>query len=160
VLYVSADSFATVDTLSVPRDTLANWVRALPAPHRYWWKVRAYDRHGLSTWSDTWAFDRFIHEPIQPPPQTAPPIVFKVHPNYPNPFNATTMIAYDLPNAGWVRIKVFNILGREIETLVNQYMPAGQWRASFDGTDLPSGIYVLRVQAPGVTQLQKMVLLK
>lgn len=159
VIYVSTDSLTTFDTLYVLQDTSVHWVKPLP-PQRYWWKVKAFDRHGLYTWSDLWTFVRFPHEPVQQPPQGTGPTVFNVYQNYPNPFNSTTLIVFDLPNAGWVRVKVFNILGREVETLVNQYMAAGSWRTSFDATDMPSGLYILRVEAPGVTQMKKMMLLK
>ncbi len=87
-------------------------------------------------------------------------MAFKVHQNYPNPFNAVTEIAYDLPTTGFVSVKIFNVLGREVATLVNQEMPAGRYRAMFDGTDLPSGIYILRVETAGATDLKKMFLLK
>ncbi|HEY3296467.1 MAG TPA: T9SS type A sorting domain-containing protein [bacterium] len=154
------DSFTVLDSVDVGVDTSRLWVNTLPAPHRYAWKVIAYDMHGLTTVSNTWYFDRYVHGSTGQPPQIQAPTVFKVHQNYPNPFNASTQISYDLPNAGWVTVKVFNVLGREVETLVNQNMPAGAWRTTFDATDLPSGIYILRVEAPGVSDLKKMILLK
>jgi hypothetical protein len=162
-VYVSADSFATSDSLDIPLADGARirWPQVLPAPHRYWWKVKAYDKHNLFAWSDTWYFDRVLHDQVPGRPESIePPTVFKVHQNYPNPFNAVTEIAYDLPNAGMVTIKVFNVLGRQVETLVNQNMPAGRWRTTFDATNLPSGIYIVRVEAPGVSDLKKMILLK
>jgi len=162
-VYVSPDSFATFDSLDIPLEdgTAIRWPLQLPAPHQYWWKVRAYDLHNLFSWSDTWTFFRASHSHSAPGPESnEPPLVFKVHQNYPNPFNATTEIAYDLPNAGRVKVQVFNILGRDVETLVNQTMPAGRYRTIFDATNLPSGIYIVRVEAPGVSDLKKMILLK
>ncbi|MBU1937256.1 T9SS type A sorting domain-containing protein, partial [bacterium] len=79
---------------------------------------------------------------------------------YPNPFNPSTRITFDLKKAGHVSLKVFDLLGREVAILVDEVHPAGIHNATFDGSDLPSGIYFYRLQAGDFVQTKKMVLLK
>ncbi len=80
--------------------------------------------------------------------------------NYPNPFNPTTTINYQIPNAGHVILKVFNILGQEVATLVNEIKPAGKYSIKFDGSELPSGVYVYRIEAGNFISARKLLLLK
>ncbi|MFH1009678.1 MAG: T9SS type A sorting domain-containing protein, partial [bacterium] len=80
--------------------------------------------------------------------------------NYPNPFNAMTEIAYELPKAGKASLRVFDILGREVATLVNGDIAAGSHRVMFDGSRLPSGIYFYRLQIGNFASTKKMLLLK
>ena len=80
--------------------------------------------------------------------------------NYPNPFNPTTSIAFDLPQASKVELKVFDLLGREVSTLVNQFVTAGHHGVSFDASRLPSGLYIYRLNAGNFQQSRKLVLLK
>ena len=80
--------------------------------------------------------------------------------NYPNPFNPNTKIKYQIPEFSFVSIKVFNVLGNEIATLVNEGKPAGIYEVNFDATTLPSGIYFYKIQAGSFTETKKMMLLK
>lgn len=80
--------------------------------------------------------------------------------NYPNPFNPTTNIRFELPADEHVRLTVYNALGHQVATLVNQQTQAGYHDISFDATQLASGIYVYRLQAGGVVQTRKMTLVK
>jgi hypothetical protein len=80
--------------------------------------------------------------------------------NYPNPFNPSTTIAFDLPIAGSVSLRVFNLQGREVAVLKDGFSAAGTQRVRFDGGGLASGIYFLRLEAAGLTQTRKMMLLK
>ncbi len=79
---------------------------------------------------------------------------------YPNPFNPTTTLTYNLPANGHVTLKVYDILGREVATLIDGYQDVGIHSASFDGSSLSSGIYFYRITAPGVNQVKKMILIK
>lgn len=88
------------------------------------------------------------------------PTTFSLSQNYPNPFNPTTTIKYSIPNAGLVTLTVFNILGEQIKTLINQEMPAGNHTVQFNASSLASGIYLYRIQSGSFIQTKKMLLLK
>jgi len=83
-----------------------------------------------------------------------------LHPNFPNPFNSTTEIAFELPKAGNVSLKVFDLLGRDVATVQEGMMTAGSHRLLFDGKGLSSGVYVYRLQTAKAMRAGKMVLLK
>jgi hypothetical protein len=80
--------------------------------------------------------------------------------NYPNPFNPTTKINYQIPELSFVTINVFDVLGNEIETLVNEEKPIGTHTIEFDASSLPSGIYFYQLKTNNITQTKKMILLK
>lgn len=80
--------------------------------------------------------------------------------NYPNPFNPTTVINYQLPVSGKVTLKVYDLLGRELATLVNDRENAGSYSVKFDGSRLASGIYFYRLQAGSFSQTKKLMLVK
>jgi hypothetical protein len=81
--------------------------------------------------------------------------------NYPNPFNPTTRIAYSLPTSGYVSLTVYDILGRVIETLVNEVQKAGTYAVHFDASQLASGIYFYNLQAgPDLLETKKMLFLR
>jgi len=79
---------------------------------------------------------------------------------YPNPFNPSTNISYSLHKAGFVDLRLFNLEGREVQELVKQWQPAGRYRYLFDGKNLSSGTYFIRMKAGDFVKTQKMVLLK
>jgi hypothetical protein len=87
-----------------------------------------------------------------------------VHPtlqqNYPNPFNPTTEIKYHVSDFGLVTLKVYDILGREVATLVNERKPAGSYSVTFDGSHLASGVYFYRLQAVDFVEVKKLVVLR
>jgi flagellar hook assembly protein FlgD len=80
--------------------------------------------------------------------------------NYPNPFNPTTTISYTLPEEGRVQIKVYDILGREVETLVNEIRTAGTHKVEFNASHLPSGVYLYKIETSQGMLTKKMLLLK
>jgi hypothetical protein len=80
--------------------------------------------------------------------------------NYPNPFNPVTQISYTIPKDGFVVVKVFDVLGREVVTLINEEKPAGVYTVSFDASSLASGIYFYTITAGSFNQTRKMILVK
>jgi hypothetical protein len=80
--------------------------------------------------------------------------------NYPNPFNPTTRISYQLPKNGFVTLKVYDILGREVASLVNENQQAGNYSVPFDASKLSSGIYIYTIRANDFVQSKKMILMK
>ncbi|MDP6966313.1 MAG: T9SS type A sorting domain-containing protein, partial [Candidatus Marinimicrobia bacterium] len=93
------------------------------------------------------------------------PETFSLHANYPNPFNPSTAITYDLPKRSLVTLGIYDILGKQIKTLVNQSQDAGNKIAVWDGTDdlgrqVSAGVYLYQIQAGEFTQTRKMLLLK
>jgi len=85
---------------------------------------------------------------------------FKLYQNYPNPFNPTTTIKYQIPELRFVTLKVYDVLGNEIATLVNEERPAGSFEVEFDGIGFSSGIYFYRIQAGLFSKTKKIILLK
>jgi|GEM_PF-3835831 len=85
---------------------------------------------------------------------------FALTQNYPNPFNPTTIISYQIPTNGFVLLKVFDALGREVKTLVNESKGKGSYNVSFNASSLPSGIYFYQLRAGDYISTKKMVLLK
>ncbi|MGZ5192161.1 MAG: T9SS type A sorting domain-containing protein [Flavisolibacter sp.] len=88
------------------------------------------------------------------------PLEFAVSQNFPNPFNPSTTISYSIPTSEFVTLKVFDVLGREVATLVNEEKPNGIYKVDFDGSGLSSGIYFYTLKAGKFTQTRKLVLMK
>ena len=88
------------------------------------------------------------------------PKAFALYQNYPNPFNPTTIISYSVPKAGLVKIKVYDILGREVTQLVNEQKNAGTYNIEFNASKLATGVYFYRMQAGSFAQTKKLLLLK
>ncbi|MBZ0203527.1 MAG: T9SS type A sorting domain-containing protein [Ignavibacteria bacterium] len=88
------------------------------------------------------------------------PEQFSLSQNYPNPFNPTTHIGFRIAEFGLVRIIVFDAIGREVQTLVNQDLSMGTYEVDFNGTNLPSGVYYYMLESESFAETKKMVLLK
>ncbi len=88
------------------------------------------------------------------------PDVYKLYQNYPNPFNPTTNIKYQIKNSGYISLKVFDILGKEIAALVNEKLSPGTYEITFDGSNLSSGIYFYKIETEGFSEVKKFILLK
>lgn len=88
------------------------------------------------------------------------PTVFKLEQNYPNPFNPSTKIKFAVPEKSNVLIKVYDILGSEVVTLVNQEMDAGWYENNFNAAGLSSGVYLFRMEAGNFISTKKMIYLR
>jgi hypothetical protein len=91
---------------------------------------------------------------------TGIPVKYSLEQNYPNPFNPTTKIKFQIPSEGVVKLKIFNILGQEVATLVNEQMKAGSYSVDFNASKISSGVYIYRIETGTFTSVKKMMLLK
>jgi len=113
-----------------------------------------------------WYIDDFVSDgfgtaiPTGVQPPVSVPKQFALEQNYPNPFNPTTLIRFDIPVTSKVSLKVFNLLGQEVATLVNEVKSAGRYEVQFDGAGLSSGVYFYRLVAGGYSSMKKLVLLR
>lgn len=134
----------------------------------YYWRVKAFNEVGYGNYSSVGAFttnptsvknevDEYLFE-------------FSLLQNFPNPFNPTTIIKFTIPQAdnpltggaksGLVTLKVYDVLGNKISTLVNEEKPAGEYKVEFNASELPSGIYFYQLKSDSFTETKKMVLMK
>jgi len=88
------------------------------------------------------------------------PSDYALEQNYPNPFNPTTNIRFSIPQANHVTLKVYNMLGQEEATLVDNFKNAGTFKVNFDATNLPTGTYFYSISAGSFNSIQKMLLIK
>jgi len=88
------------------------------------------------------------------------PEKFSLSQNYPNPFNPVTRINYEIPKQGFVSLKIYDILGREVKVLVSEMKTKGKYSVDFDAAGIPSGIYLYRMESGGFTDSKRMILLK
>ncbi len=88
------------------------------------------------------------------------PDKYSLSQNYPNPFNPVTAIKYSIPNEGFVSLKIYNVLGSEVATLVNEFKNAGSYNVSFNAENLSSGVYYYKLKSGTFVETKKMILLK
>lgn len=120
---------------------------------RYYYQVTATTASNKVTVNSVEHWKNLIEDDQQPtPPQ------FSLHANYPNPFNPRTMIGYQLPVSGWVSLKVYNILGEEIASLVDGMQEAGSREVEWNASGVASGVYYYRMQAGKFSDTKKLLL--
>ncbi|MBI1931308.1 MAG: T9SS type A sorting domain-containing protein [Ignavibacteriales bacterium] len=88
------------------------------------------------------------------------PTEYKLEQNYPNPFNPTTTISYQIPVNKHITIKVYDVLGREIATLIDEYKPAGIYKLEFNASRLVSGVYFYKLRAGSFVETRKMIIMR
>lgn len=113
-----------------------------------------------STWASFCEFKVFASSVTAVEEDRALPTEFRSSQNYPNPFNPSTVIEYQLPVASHVILKIYDVLGREVETLVNQLQNAGYYSVTFNAENLASGIYIYSFHTDDYTNMKKMLFLK
>ena len=133
-------------------------VSGLSAYTLYFWKVRASNNYGTSSWSDAWKFRTVNLTDVEDEIRT--PKEYALEQNYPNPFNPTTKIRIKIAEAGLTSIKVYNLLGQEVAVLINEFVNPGTYDFEFNASNLASGIYLYRIRVNDFSASKKMVLLK
>jgi len=88
------------------------------------------------------------------------PLSFKLEQNYPNPFNPNKNIKFSIPHSAFITLKVYDVLGREVATLVNEQKEAGDYVVNFDASKLSSGIYIYKLNAGNYSSIKKMMVVK
>ncbi|HPM59695.1 MAG TPA: family 10 glycosylhydrolase [bacterium] len=126
----------------------------------YYWRVRAANPAGVGLFSTTGLFRCKESQTTAVAELVAAPALFELQQNFPNPFNPVTLISYQLPGDGWVRLTVHDLLGRTVAELVNGQRGAGGHVVSFNGADLANGTYLYRLHYEGRILNRRMTLLK
>jgi hypothetical protein len=145
------------------------------AMEQYFYYLTVYD-DGTQNWEDPgvslesgrfWCWTGWIQEGITISTSSVNsganleiPKVYTLYQNYPNPFNPTTSIDFSLPKSEFVTLKIYNILGEEIATILNNKLQAGNHTYQFDGSHLASGVYLCRIEAGEYKHVKKMILLR
>jgi len=111
---------------------------------------------GLELYSETWEVSSSTTTSVL---QTTP-AKFQLSQNYPNPFNPTTIFEFQIANSGLVVLKVYDLLGNEVATIVNERLIPGTYRRTWDARAFPNGVYYYRLQSAGTVKTKKLILLK
>jgi hypothetical protein len=123
----------------------------------YFWRVRAHNAGGWGPYSVVRRFTRDITD-VTTRPET--PTEFQLAQNYPNPFNPATVIEFAVPSESRVKLEVYNLIGQNVATLVDEVMGVGYHTVKFDASSLPSGLYLYRMVAGQTSFIRKMMLVK
>ncbi len=159
-IQVSTDSLFTspvVDTNVVPSQ-LTIPSGKLTGSSTYYWRVRSHNVGGYGPWSVVWNFTTSAIGIIQL--SSVIPKDFKLYDNFPNPFNPSTKIRFDLSRSSRVKIEVYDLIGRRITSLVDLSLNAGSYETIWNAPNLPSGVYIYRIETQYYVKAKKMVLIK
>ena len=124
-----------------------NFTDMLTVPGKYYYRLKQLDFDGSFEYSQ----EVFVN--------VLKPITYKLNQNYPNPFNPTTKIAFQLPEDSKVAIRIYNVLGQLVYTLLEENMSAGSYEKEFNASSLQSGVYFYRLETDNFSDVKKMVLL-
>lgn len=136
-------------------------VNGLTPNKQYFWRVRSKSDDGLySYYSNTGRFGIESTTDVNDPVENIPDR-YALYQNYPNPFNPSTTIKFDLPEDSRVSLKIYNLLGQEVITIIDrQMMKAGRYSKDVNLANLSSGVYVYRLETNGFTAIKKMIMIK
>lgn len=136
-------------------------VQSLQPGYNYYWHVLSNNNSpnigGYSGYSDTWKFSTSLTDVSN---NSQLPQSYNLSQNFPNPFNPSTTIEFELPKKTFVKLDIYDILGQKIKELVDDVKPAGYYRVDFDAKNLPSGIYIYSLEADSYEKTMKMVVMK
>jgi hypothetical protein len=125
----------------------------------YYWRVAAMNIGGQGPYSAICSFNTIIQSGIRNVSSEVP-TENKLYSNYPNPFNSTSNLKFEIANLGNVRLVIYDVTGRDVQTLVNEYMKPGTYEATFDGSGLNSGVYFYKLMTGNFTETKKMLIIK
>ena len=177
LIYYKLEKYAGVELGWVPVGQTANlsledpnesYCTAIPpaqceAGHLVYYRVKACDvqlhisapSNSVNTYVNGGIPQKIVGEhPVRPA------IEYTLDQNYPNPFNPSTKISYSIKEEGLVTLKVYDVLGKELATLVNENKPEGNYEVDFNASQLPSGMYIYKLQAGSFSEVKKMLLTK
>jgi hypothetical protein len=160
-IQTSTDSVNWTNVKSNVNSAIAEWTEETfdPIPARY---VRiVVHSNNQNEWASLWETEFYGQLIISNnEDQNNIPSNFLVNQNYPNPFNPNTKISWQTPVSSRQTLKIYDILGNEVATLVDEYKEAGKYEIEFNASNLPSGIYIYRFQSEAYSESKKMILLK
>ena len=126
----------------------------------YYWKIMAYDKDQFITPSNNDEWHVFTVGNVAIDGGLLIPVEFALHSNYPNPFNPTTTIQYDIPKSSQVTLTIYNMNGQIVEKLVNQKQEPGFYSVNWDARNVSTGVYFYQIRAEGFQQVKKCLLIK
>ena len=150
-----AQIFVDDSTLTLP----AYELEALSLGTTYFWRVGAKNLGGMSDFSPPFSFSTIRTVSVERTTDGIP-AEFSLGQNYPNPFNPSTIIHYGIPDEAVVKLEIFDLLGRQVASLVHEKQIPGFYQVSWHAGDLPTGIYFYHLQAGSFVQTKKLILLK
>ncbi|MBS1494684.1 MAG: T9SS type A sorting domain-containing protein [Bacteroidetes bacterium] len=151
ILHVHYGDFNDGNTYQMPPGILQNETT-------YYWRVMSYSQGIEGQWSTIFNFRTGVSGINNITSEI--PKEYKLYNNYPNPFNPTTKIKWDLPFSGFVKLKIYNAVGIEVESIVNEKQNAGSYAVDFNAASLPSGIYFYKLVTEKFSETKKMILIK
>lgn len=138
-------------------DTVFVLTEELEKDYIYFWRVKASNEYGSSNWSEIRGFRT---QKVTSVDDVNNPSEYSLSQNYPNPFNPMTYISFTLPVHEYVTLIVHDIIGREILTIVNEKLSAGQYTVEFNANNLPSGLYIYRINTSEYVESKLMMFIK
>ena len=167
---VSNDNGTTWNTVASYDGTLSTWTYVSLDISQYTnsssqVKIRFRLNSDQSLNYDGWYVDdikllAYQQTPLSVGNEGETPLTYKLSQNYPNPFNPVTLISFAIPKTGFVSLKVYDLLGKEVSSLVNETKTAGSYNVMFDASKLSSGIYFYKLETSSFTDTKKMVIIK
>ena len=164
-LQVPGDNFNYSSLLNITRlpepgniSAVTEWALYGLEDGLYDWSIRSVDAAYVGSILSAGTFQ--VGEPTAVETDKNLPTQFSLEQNYPNPFNPTTTIKFSIPNEGLVTLKIYNVIGEEVATLVKDIKKAGNYELIFGANNLSSGVYLYKLSAGSFVETKKMLLLK